>query len=143
MRKPNGLKAKNVNITAHSVSLVWSRKPPVAVAVVRWGLLWRRSETGSSFIDIGEAGERGAGAGDNDGSLMSERGGVNSPHNKSRKFWRCAVIFNDMFSAFNLAFEFCRNLINQLLSYYFEITVMFINMIRKFASLESERKICF
>lgn len=87
--------------------------------------------SGSSFTDDGDGGDSGAGAGDMDGSLESERGGVNSPHtNISRMFCRCAAIFNDKFSAFNFALEFCRylccteqldavHLINLILSWVF------------------------
>lgn len=69
------------------------------------------SVSGSSFTDDGDGGDSGAGAGDSDGSLESERGGVSSPHtNKSRRFCRCAAIFSAIFSAFNFALVFCKYL---------------------------------
>lgn len=80
--------------------------------LVRTGVEWTFCNTsGSSLIEDGDGGDSGAGAGDKDGSLESDLGGVSSPHaNNSRKFCLCAANFSDIFSAFNLALEFCRNL---------------------------------
>lgn len=106
MRIPRGLNAKKSSINPHNVNRVWSLMPPEVDTE------WRFCKTsGSSFIDDGEGGDIGAGAGDRDGSLESERGGVSSPHtNRSRRFCRWVFIFSDIFSAFNFAFVFCKYL---------------------------------
>lgn len=105
--KPKGLNAKKRSINPQRVSLVWS----LMLWLVRTDVASTFCKTsGSSFIEDGDGGDNGAGAGDKDGSLESDLGGVSSPQtNKSRKFCLWAN-FNDIFSCFNLALEFCRNL---------------------------------
>lgn len=116
--KPRGLKARKTKRKAQSDMRVWSGKPLFADPWTTADLCIFCMTSGSSLMaggGGGEGGDKGAGAGDKDGSLVSDRGGVNSPQTKSsRRFCLCAAIFKDMFSAFNLVFEFCRNLNTRL-----------------------------
>ena len=68
----------NIDTNAQSVNRFVSDMPLSLEAI---GSRMQCFNSGSSFITggAGEGGDKGAGAGDNDGSLESERGGVNSP----------------------------------------------------------------
>ena len=71
-----------MNNTAQRVMRVWSGIPRLTEAEATLELCINSI---SSLMETGEGGDSGPDVGDNGGSLESDRGGVNSPHERTSR----------------------------------------------------------